>query len=162
MISNSVLLIVDVQKGFINDHTRHIPAAVEELQAGYDRTVATRFVNPEGSPYRKLIGWPRFEPGSEDTELAFAPRPGTVMIEKSIYTCIDAAFLTRIDAWGAAAVDICGIATDNCVLKCAVDLFEQGRRPRVLSEYCASHGGPECHAAGLLLLRRLIGEAQVV
>ena len=142
--------------------TAHIPAAVEALQAGYDHVVVTRFRNPPDSPYRKLIGWQRFAPDSDDTELVFAPRADAVVIDKSTYTCIDAAFLARLQAWRAEAVDICGIATDNCVLKCAVDLFEAGIRPRVLSQYCASHGGPDCHEAGIKLLKRFIGEMQVI
>ncbi len=162
MIANSLLLIVDVQRGFINDWTDRIPGAVEVLQGGYAHVVATRFINPPGSPYRELIGWRRFAPGSEDTDFAFQPRAGAVIVEKSTYTCIDDAFLDRLDQWGADIVDICGIATDNCVLKCAVDLFERGRVPRVLSQYCASHGGGACHEAGLMLLRRLIGDRQVV
>ena len=59
-------------------------------------------------------------------------------------------------------VHLCGIATDNCVLKSAVDLFEAGLEPLVLAADCASHGGPECHAAGLLLLARFIGAERVI
>jgi nicotinamidase-related amidase len=156
-----VLLVVDVQRGFLNAWTEHVPAAVGRLQAGYDHVAVTRFQNPPGSPYRDLIGWSRFAPGSADTELAFAPRADAIVIDKSTYTCVDAAFLARLQEWNADTVDICGIATDNCVLKCAVDLFEAGIRPRVLSEYCASHGGPDCQEAGPMLLRRFIGEKQV-
>ncbi len=37
------LLIIDVQKGFINEWTRHIPARVESLQSEFDRLWVTRF-----------------------------------------------------------------------------------------------------------------------
>ena len=42
------LLIVDVQKGFINDATRHIPARVADLAWRYDQVLVTRFINLEG------------------------------------------------------------------------------------------------------------------
>lgn len=156
------LLIVDVQKGFINEATRHIPAIAERLAADYEAVIATRFVNPGGSAYRRLIHWRRFAPGSADTELAFRPPAGAEVIEKRRYTCVDAAFLGRLRDLGAEEVHLCGIATDNCVLKCAVDLFEAGLRPVVLASACASHAGPEYHEWGLRILARLIGTDQIV
>lgn len=156
------LLIVDVQTGFINQWTGHIPARVEALQEDFDRVRVTRFFNPEGSMHRKLIGWRRFAPGSDDTRLAFTPRPDATVVDKSTYTCADEAWLGALRRDGIARVHLCGIATDNCILKTAVDLFEAGIEPVVLADACASHGGPDCHEAGLMLLRRFIGEGQVV
>lgn len=156
------LLIIDVQKGFITDSTSHIPAIVEALAAQYEKVFATRFINPQGSAYRRLIHWERFAPGSEDTQLAFIPPTGAALIEKSSYSCVDAGFRARLEMMDATEVHLCGIATDNCVLKCAVDLFEAGYRPVVLAAACASHAGEDYHDWGLKILRRLIGPDQVV
>ena len=156
------LLIIDVQKGFITESTAHIPSIVETLAAQYQQVFATRFINPHDSAYRRLIHWERFAPGSEDTQLAFTPPPGTALIEKFTYSCIDAGFRARLEMMDAREVHLCGIATDNCVLKCAVDLFETGYRPVVLAAACASHAGTDYHDWGLRILRRLIGSEQVV
>jgi nicotinamidase-related amidase len=156
------LLIIDVQKGFINDATRHIPARVADLARHYDQVIVTRFINREGSAHRRLIHWERFAPGSDDTPLAFEPPAGAAMIEKSSYSCVDAAFRARLELIAAEAVHICGIATDNCVLKCAVDLFESGFRPVVLADSCASHAGIEYHHWALKILKRMIGAEQVI
>ena len=156
------LIVIDVQKGFITDDTALIPGAVQALQADYGHVIATRFLNPSVSQHRKLIGWERFTPGTEEVELAFSPPEDAWVYDKTTYTAVTPALLERLDQWGINTVDLCGIATDGCVLKTAVDLFEAGLRPRVLSQYCASHGGPDCHQAGLTLLRRFIGERQVV
>ena len=156
------LFIIDVQKGFINAWTEHIPGRVEALQDQVRTVFVTAFVNPQGSMHRRLIGWPRFAPGSEETALAFAPRADAAVIEKSTYTCATPAVVERLRREGIGRVNLCGIATDNCVLKTAVDLFEAGIEPVVLSDACASHGGPACHDCGLRLLRRFIGENQVV
>ena len=59
----AVLVIIDVQLGFINDETGHIPERVERLQREFETVFATRFENPEGSPFRKLKGLVRFAPG---------------------------------------------------------------------------------------------------
>ena len=158
----SCLIIIDVQKGFVNQWTGHIPARVEDRQGEFGRVIVTRFVNPPGSPHRRFLGWTRFAAGSADAELAFQPREGARIIDKSTYTCASSDFITELKQNRVERVHLCGIATDNCVLKSAVDLFEAGLEPLVLAADCASHGGPECHATGLLLLARLIGVERVI
>lgn len=158
---NDCLIIVDVQNGFVNASTHNIPKAVEAAQRGYSHVIATRFYNPPGSLYRSLIGWNRFEAGTDDVDLAFAIRDDAVVIDKPRYSCVDGALLELLRTWNVCSVDVCGIDTDICVMKTAVDLFEAGIVPCVISELCASHGGPEMHAAALRILRRYIGAAQV-
>ena len=108
---------------------------------------------------RKLIGWERFAPDSEDVELAFTPRKDAHLFDKSTYTCLTDDVLALLQDSAVGEVHVCGFATDNCVLKTAVDVFEAGIIPTVLAAACASHGGIEAHEAGLMLLKRFIGEA---
>ena len=160
--SNTALLIVDVQVGFINDATRHILPKVEALQKRYKHVYATRFINADGSPYRRLLGWHRFYTDSDDVPLAFEPVGGVVVLDKQVYTCVTPAFLADLRDKGIEEVAICGIDTDACVSACAVDLFENGIRPVLLSDACASHAGAEYHEAALRILARLIGKNQIV
>lgn len=156
------ILIVDVQCGFINNSTKHIPGLVEKLQNEYDYIYVTRFFNKKDSFYRKLIKWNRFDKDSDDFQLAFKPSTKAIIIDKSIYSCVNSSFLQELNKNQINEIDICGIDTDICVTKCAVDLFEAGVIPRVLSGYCASHAGLEFHNFGLKTLGRYIGEDQVI
>ena len=159
---DSLLVIIDVQKGFINDWTRHIPEAVETLQRDFDYVIATKFINPDPSPFRTFIGWTRFaQDAPTDTDLAFMPRDDSVIIEKTLYTAAPD-IISFTQEKQISEVSLCGIATDNCILKTAIDLFESSIRPVILADYCASHGGPDAHNAGLLLLRRMVGTDQVI
>lgn len=158
----AALLVVDVQRGFINKHTAHIPALIQELLPSYEAVFATRFYNAENSNYRRLMKWSRFSHGSPDTELAFELSAGIKIIEKSVYTCVSDEFLTELDQLAVTEVHIAGIDTDICVTKCAVDLFERGRTPFILAKYCASHAGPDLHRAALQIIMRFIGEGQVI
>lgn len=54
-------------------------------------------------------------------------------------------------------VAVVGIDTDMCVLKIAMDLFDQGIEPIVLTDCCASTAGLQAHLAGLAVLSRNIG-----
>ncbi len=162
-MSRQTLVVIDVQKGFINEFTHHVPAAVERLAVGYDSVAVTRFYNAEASLHRTLIGWHRMGRESDGFALAFTPPEGAPVFDKAGYGAFTApGFHDWLDAQAPDEVHLAGIATDNCILKTAVDLFEAGTVPVVLAHACASHGGPECHDCGLRLLRRFIGAGQVV
>ena len=161
-MSGKTLIVVDVQRGFVNGHTRHIVPAVERLQSGYDSIYATRFVNAPASPWRRFMDWRRFAEGSADAELAFQPAANAVVVEKHVYSCVNEDLLHDLRDRGTAEVFLCGIDTDACVLVSAVDLFQNGIRPVILAEACASHAGPEYHEAGLRLLERLVGTDRII
>lgn len=156
------LLIVDVQNGFVNEKTKHIPMLVEKLQYNYDLVIATRFINLPDSPFRRLIKWDHLSPDTDEIELAFKPKEGVVIIDKYIYSCIDEPFLRLLKDKGIEAVDICGIDTDICVTKCAVDLFERNITPFVLKDYCATHADADVQESALTILARYIGKTQII
>lgn len=156
------LLIVDVQKGFVNESTEHIPKLVEKLQYDYEYVVASKFINQENSPYRRFIKWNKFGVGTEDIDLAFELKADSVVVEKFIYTCIDESFVNYLMDNNITQVDICGIDTDICVTKCAVDLFELGIDARVIANHCASHAGMKAHENALRTLERFIGKGQLM
>jgi nicotinamidase-related amidase len=159
-MSASQLLIIDVQVGFINEGTAHVPARVDALQASFDRVSATRLYNPQKSLFRKLTGWSAFPLGAAETQLAFTPRRDTVIIDKSTYSCVNETLIETLRHDGIGRVHLCGVATEAAVLVSAVDLFDAGIEPVVLAHACGSPGGHEL--SGLKLLRRLIGAKQVM
>ncbi len=164
-MGKQALLIVDVQEGFRNEHTKAIPALVQELQYDYEYVFATQFINPgKGHQFVEWLEWERFMKGSKDVKLAFKLRDGGKIIKKNTYnSCVDTNFLESLSSMEIDEVHICGIDTDICVLASAVGLFDNGRfKPVVLSKYCASHAGKDYHDAALKILRRYIGKKQVI
>jgi Amidases related to nicotinamidase len=161
-MGGSPLLIIDVQKGFINDWTAHVPARVASLQDSFNPVIITRLYNPQKSLYRRLIGWSEFSLGSTETQLAFAPHDGATIIDTSSYNGVDGTLLNRFRSDAVNRVHLCGIATEGAVLLTAVGLFEQGIEPVVLAHACGSVAGHESHEAALQILRRLIGVKQVI
>ena len=164
--AKTALLIIDVQKGFVGNADHPIARKAAALQKSYLKVgapvIAMRFVNIEGSAHRRWFDYERFAQGSEEVELAFDAAPDTQVMDKHTYTGITPALLNRFEAGGITEVHLCGVDTDICVLKNAVDIFEDGRfRPLVLSEACDSHAGAEAHERGLATLRRFLGDRQV-
>ena len=160
-----MLLVVDVQNGFVNEHTRHIIEAVNRLIGAFSGrglpVAFTRFVNTPGSGYQRWIGWARFMDGPEnDLSDAIDASAGLVFVKHG-YTAFTPEFESYLLEQRIQRLVLCGIATDGCVLKSAVDAFERGIEPVVVTDACASHAGSEIHAAGLLLLGRFIGTRQL-
>lgn len=165
------LIVVDVQNGFVNDNSRHVLPAIQQLltvwvEKGWP-VFMTRFLNPPDSQWERLIGWSRLRTSPEiDLHPALhAFTPHAIVVEKVSYTSLTGEVATAFaeQSWNTAV--LCGIATDGCVLKTAVDLFEYPERsitPIVVRDACASHAGASIHQAGLTLLERFIGRSQVV
>lgn len=161
-----LLLIIDLQNGFVNQRTAHILPAIKRLIAHFTSqqlpVAFTRFINQPDGAHVKWIGWSRLmtEP---DINLVtdFQPMASHVF-DKGSYTAFTAEFEHFLAANTVNALVLCGIATDGCVLKTAVDAFERHIKPLVVQDACASHAGPDLHEAGLRLLTRFIGRQQLV
>jgi nicotinamidase-related amidase len=162
------LIVVDVQNGFVNRRSEHVVHHVVEatkLAADADLSIYfTRFINDPGSPWEQFIHWERLRSAPEiDLHSEILPlTPLGTVVDKRSYSSVVGEVRAAIEARRFETVAVCGIATDGCVLKTAVDLFEAGVRPIILTDAVASHAGEEVHEAGLLLARRFIGREQVL
>lgn len=168
-LSSAVLVVIDMQNGFVRKPSEHVIPAVVNLvdwwQAAGGATVFTRFINYPGSPYERLIGWSRVAEAPE-TDLVDDLQPyaarATATVDKGGYTLFTdhGAQVIADGAWSDLV--FCGLTTESCVCKSAVDAFERNLTPWVVTDACGSHGGAEAHNAGLLVLRRFIGRDQMI
>jgi nicotinamidase-related amidase len=164
--SSVVLLAVDMQNGFLGQKSSHVVPAVVRLVEHWKKAggtvVFTQFFNKPGSAYERLIGWKRLET-SPETDICAELKPFlTTVIRKEIYSAFTPEFIELASRSGWTTIVLCGVATDGCVLKTAVDAFERGLTPIVVRDACASHAGEQIHAMGLALLERFIGRSQLV
>ncbi|WP_331724112.1 cysteine hydrolase (plasmid) [Streptomyces atratus] len=168
-IGGAALIVVDMQNGFVNHHSRHAVPAVSDMVAQWsaaDRPVIfTRYFNYHGSSYERFFQWHRLqEPPETDIvpALTQAAVHAHAVIDKTGYTLFtpDATELIRRAGW--TDLVFCGIATESCVLKSAADAFEHGYAPWIVTDASASDAGPDVHDAGLVVARRLIGTGQLV
>jgi nicotinamidase-related amidase len=164
-----VLVVVDVQNGFITEHSKPVVPVIVDLvhrwQAARGDVVFSRYLNYAGSPFERLIGWTKMADSPETDfvgELAPYVGPHTPVVDKHIYTLFTPEGTHLVDERGWTDLYLCGIDTDSCVLKTAVDAFERDLTPWILKDACASHAGPEAHAAGLFIAGRFIGTNQII
>lgn len=162
MYKNSALLIIDVQNGYINQHTKHIPAFVEKEQEKYELVWATKLEYSAKSPFiniRKLNGFRDIE---NPTELAFNIRLDAKIFIKHGYSAVSKEFLQELSGHGITTIDLVGVDTDQCVLATSLGLFDMSITPKIIVDGCASTGGTEAHNAGLYILRRALGYQNMI
>jgi nicotinamidase-related amidase len=159
------LLVVDVQKGFVNEFTRHIPARIACLieRDGPDPILFTRFINTPESPYARFLNWTAC---SDPPETDIAPEVarfarGRPIFAKPGFAGISDELREFLTERRFQEITVVGIDTDMCVLKIALDIFDLGVKPIVLTDCCASTGGLQAHLAGLAVLARNIGADQL-
>jgi nicotinamidase-related amidase len=159
------LVVVDVQNGFVTDSSRAVvPAVVDLVRRWAGPVVFTRYHNHPGSPFERLLGWTAMQ-GPPETDLVAELAPyaaGAPVVDKAVYSLFTAEGRALVAARGWTDLVFCGIATDSCVLKSAVDAFEAGLTPWVVTDACASDFSAEAHAAGLLCLRVMLGAGHLV
>ncbi len=125
----------------------------------------TRFHNTPGSPYEMITGWTRLRSSEEQSlaaELAPFADAATAVIDKdqaSVFTS-EGTQLIRDAGW--TDLVLCGIDTDACVYDSARDAYHQGLRPWIVTDACASTGGPQYHDAALLMAARNISADHLV
>lgn len=165
----ALLIIVDLQRGFVTPQTRHAVPAIRSLGRAWPASapvVMSRFHNRPGGSFESLLHWFKLR-DEPDTLLVpeldeVAGRDATMVVDKQGYT----AFTDEVRKLAAdhevSDVVVCGLDTDTCVLKTAVDVFEAGLRPWLAHDCCASNGGRREHDRGVHLARRFIGTQQVL
>ena len=163
----NVLVVIDLQVGFINDNTVKVANNIRDLlySEKYDAVIATKFTNMPGSSYDSFLGWTGMMGEDEKELLPFVEEYADRIISKCSYSCVKntnfiQSLLSLCDGI-PEEVTLVGVDTDACVLATAIDLFEMGIKPIIIEDCVGSSGGEECHEAGMLILKRSIGKEQI-
>lgn len=159
---NTLLLVIDVQKAFINENTKHITNKINELinQNKYDNVVFTRFINDEHSLWVEKLDYK--ECISEESRKIMIDTKNNLVIDKNIYSALNEELKQYIKDNNINDIYLCGIDTECCILKTALDLFEKEFNVYVLKDFCACTHGKERHNNAIEILKRTIGSKHII
>lgn len=165
----SVLVVVDVQYGFVREVSAHVIPVIADLvdrwQKAGGAVVFTRYVNYPGSPFERLVRWSECmsSPQIDIVEELQPYADKAIVIDKKGYGLFaDAAGAALVAEHGWQDIYVCGIATESCVLATALGAFELDLTPWVIEDASASHAGQHVHDAGILVTQRFVGERQII
>lgn len=161
-MENTLLLIIDVQKNFINDNTKKIPNKITNLinKNHFDYIAFTKFINDEISNFYKILNYKGCI--NENDRKIVLDTQNNKVFTKRIYTAVNDEFKTYIKENEIEKVYLCGIDTDACVLKTAIDLFENNIDVKVIENCCMSHSGKKYHNYAIKMLKKLIGKGSII
>ena len=163
----NVLVVIDLQVGFINDNTVKVADKIHDLldSGEYSTVIATKFTNMPGSSFDAFLGWDGMMEKDDKELLPFVEEYADTIVSKCSYSCVkNTNFIQSLVALCDGLPDevtLVGVDTDACVLATAIDLFEMGIRPIIIEDCVGSSGGDGCHEAGMLILKRSIGKEQI-
>lgn len=159
---NSLLLIIDLQKVFINKNTRKLPKKINKIinDKKYNKVAFTRFNNFDDSIYVKKLKWKKCI--NVDDKKIMIDVGNNKVFNKYVYSAVNEEFIKFIKENNITNIYLCGIDIECCVLKTAIDLFELGYNVYVLKDYCTCTHGIIRKNNALKIIKRCIGKDNVI
>lgn len=159
---SSLLLIIDLQKKFINKETKEVIQIIKELLdcKNYDYVAFTKFINDEDSNFYRTLNWKGCIT-EEDRQIMVDTKDNKIF-EKRTYTAFNEEFREYIKDNNIDTIYLCGIDTDACVLKTALDLFENNYNVKVIEDCSMSHSGYKMHESAIDILKKNIGSNNII
>lgn len=159
---SKLLLVIDVQKDFINEYTKPILKKIEKLvnNGQFENIAFTRFINDVNSIWYKDLNY-RGCLTEEEQQIAIDTKNYKVF-DKKIYSSLNVELKNYLLENNIDEIYLCGFDTDACVSKTALDLFENNYNVYVLKDYCMSSESVELHNVYINNLARLIGKNKIV
>lgn len=161
------LVIIDMQKGFMNDHTKHLPKKIIEFLNheghNFDYIITTRYVNHENTACYVFEGWKECMEGTAESELVSEFRQlQHFNVDKDKYSCYNTEFKNLIHGLHIDEIYLCGVNTGCCVLHSAFDMYNDLLSVYVIEDLCGSTSGPDSHRAAIKVLNECITPQRVI
>lgn len=161
-----LFLIIDMQNGFVNEHTEGLDKKILDFfEQVRDKvlTAGTRYVNHEHTACYVFEGWKSCMKGTEEAEIIPSLRPVmTRVFDKDKYSCWNDEMRTFIQEHGIEKVYFAGVNTGCCVLHSVLDCYNDLVDCTVIEDLCGSTSGKREHEAALDVLRSCITEGRVI
>jgi len=158
------LVIIDVQKKLINEHTKHIPEAISKFISTikFDDVIFTKFKNAKDSNWVKKLGWNEMINDEEISivdELTPWVREDNTFVKEARFSIFGSdEFKQYLKDKDVKEIYICGLDTHACVFVSTMEAFARGYDVKVLNDLCASSHGEKYHDMAIELLKSNLGK----
>lgn len=165
-MGKTLFLIVDMQKGFINQFTEDLVWKIRDFQHRIERhvlTAGTRYVNHERTACYLFEGWKNCMEGTEEAEIVPELRAGMERVfDKDKYSCWNEEMQIFVRENDITKIYFAGVNTGCCVLHSVLDCYNDLVECAVIEDLCGSTSGLEEHENALAVLRSCITEKRVI
>lgn len=164
-VRKSALIVVDMQMGFMNEHTEYLENKIASYidNRSFDIIIGTKYINNEKTACYIFEGWKECMDGTVDTYLV--PKISSrvnVTFEKSVYSCWSETLKDYLKSRNIDDIYFCGVNTGCCVLHSAFDAYNDLFSCYVIEDLCGSTSGEESHKAAITILKECITQERVI
>ncbi len=160
------LCVVDLQQGLVTPECKtiipNVVKLIEHFYANHDRVVFTKFHHTDNSAYPTYLGWDKLQAPSQQALLPDIARYARRIFVKYGYGMWTGAMTHYIKAHHIKQLYLVGVDTDACIYHSALQTFDRQIQPIVVADACMSGAGHDNHLAALKLLKRHVGDANIV
>lgn len=157
------LLIIDMQEGFRYPETQSlVPNITKLIKLFKQNIIFAKFINKKDSQFEKQLGWKKLQKSSEQKIVSELYYPNAKEFEHSTYTVLNSELKKWLIENKTEEVFLCGIYTDVCILKTAMDLFDDNFTTFVVEDACTSLHGQKNHDAAIGSLKHILGKRYIV
>ena len=161
-MNNSLLVIIDFQNAFINQHTIKAKEEISELlkRGKYNNILFTRFLNSESNPVYQKLRWDNCI-DAESVKICI-DTTGYDILDKTTYTALNDEMREYVAERQIGTIYLCGIDAECCVLVTALNMFENNYDVRVLEDYVYCMHGEKAKKGAIEILKRNIGKQNII
>lgn len=159
------LVIIDMQKGFVNEHTKHLIEKIVTFAKNnhFEMIIGTQYANHEKSPCYVFEGWKKCMVNSEEFQLVDEiDEICSDILIKDVYSCWQDSFRQYLVDNEIDRVVFVGVNTGCCVLHSAFDAYNDLFEIVVMEDLCGSTSGIESHNAAIRILKECITKERVL
>lgn len=165
MIKNieNLLLIIDMQEGFRYAESEAILPNLLKLRKSFKgKIVFSKFANDRGLLFGKQLNWKKFQREKDKKLFSELQALNDIEFEHNGYTVLNEDLIKFIKDNNITKVYLCGIYTDVCIIKTAMDLFDKKIKTFVIEDACNSLHGKDIHDSAIESLRHILSRKQIL
>ncbi len=159
------IIVVDMQKGFINDNNKFLIDKIEEYlkNNNFDNVFFTRYVNHINSPFVKLLNWNgMIDKKEQEFAINFDNYNNASIFTKTGYG-LSENIIKTLKEKNISEIEIVGTDIDACVLCIAFNLFDNNIKPIIIKDLCGSSSSKtEIIKSALAVMERQFGKENII
>jgi len=159
----NLLLIIDMQEGFRYTESEAILPNLLKLKKSFNgKIVFSKFVNNKNSLFEKQLNWIKFQNDEDKKIFSELQASDNIELDHDTYTVFNEELKEFISKNKITKVYLCGIYTDVCIIKTAMDLFDNNIETFVVEDACNSLHGKKNHDSAIDSLKHILGKKQIL
>ncbi|MCK4884226.1 MAG: cysteine hydrolase [Candidatus Diapherotrites archaeon] len=168
---NKLLLIIDMQEGFRSVESKSILPNILKLIEHFNsqknnKIVFSKFNNSLNSRFETQLNWTKFQSTNDTQQMTelktAATKIDSFQIIHTGYTVLNSELKQFLKINDINQVYLCGVYTDVCIAKTAMDLFDENIESFVIKNACNSLHGKINHDSTIDSLKHIIGKAHII